>query len=149
MLQNLKYDLQVPGAVRRLHITLAPTATFAHIQLHNSGSPGFVRSLSEYAKKAHERGWYHVPDKEPIVGRKGWELSPAGDKLERVTGRVRAADEHWAWSKDGIYLVVGARDGRDDRGTKRYVEDNESLRTEKGVFDFFHLEYLEPQEREC
>ena len=30
-----------------------------------------------------------------------------------------------------------------------YQEDNASLRTERDVFEFFHLEYLEPREREC
>ena len=52
-----------------------------------SGSTGFQRSLAEYAKKAHEGNWKHVPDQKPIVGRAGWELSPTGEKVRRVEGR--------------------------------------------------------------
>ena len=87
-----------------------------------------------------------VPDQKPIVGRVGWELSPTGEKVRRVEGRELGPGEHWAWGKHGIYIAEGSRH---DERTDVYVEDNASLRTEKDVFEFFHLEYLEPREREC
>ena len=137
---------KVQGAVRRLDIILAPTDIYAHAVIGWSGSTGFQRSLAEYAKKAHEGNWKHVPDQEPIVGRAGWELSPTGEKVRRVEGRELGPGEHWAWGKHGIYIAEGSRH---DERTDVYVEDNASLRTEKDVFEFFHLEYLEPREREC
>ena len=132
--------------VRRLDIILAPTDIYAHAVIGWSGSTGFQRSLAEYAKKAHEGNWKHVPDQKPIVGRAGWELSPTGEKVRRVEGRELGPGEHWAWGKHGIYIAEGSRH---DERTDVYVEDNASLRTEKDVFEFFHLEYLEPREREC
>ena len=87
-----------------------------------------------------------MPDQKPIVGRAGWELSPTGEKVRRVEGRELGHGEHWAWGKHGIYIAEGSRH---DERTDVYVEDNASLRTEKDVFEFFHLEYLEPREREC
>ena len=63
-----------------------------------------------------------------------------------MCGRELGPGEHWAWGKHGIYIAEGSRH---DERTDVYVEDNASLRTEKDVFEFFHLEYLEPREREC
>ena len=48
--------------VRRLDIILAPTDIYAHAVIGWSCSTGFQRSLAEYAKKAHEGNWKHVPD---------------------------------------------------------------------------------------
>jgi hypothetical protein len=137
---------KVQGAIRRLDIILAPTDIYAHAVIGWSGSTGFQRSLAEYAKKAHESDWRHVPDQKPIVGRAGWELSRTGEKLDRVEGRELAPGEHWSWGKHGIYIAEGSRH---DERTDVYVEDNASLRTEKDVFEFFHLAYLKPEEREC
>ena len=131
--------------VRRLDIILALQRIFhARHSTGWSGSTGFQRSLAEYAKKAHEGDWKHVPDQKPIVGRAGWELSPTGEKVRRVEGRELGPGEHWAWGKHGIYIAEGSRH---DERTDVYVEDNASLRTEKDVFEFFPPRVFEPWER--
>ena len=79
---------------------------------------------------------------------KHWRVAPNpwGGVRNRTPPPPGAGGEQWAGGKHGIYIAEGSRH---DERTDVYVEDNASLRTEKDVFEFFHLEYLEPREREC
>lgn len=66
-----------------------------------SGSKTIERDLREYIKGAHELrdgvAWGHVPDQKPIVGRRGWDVTPSGARGNLVFGRELhiEQDEHW------------------------------------------------------
>ncbi|KAH8095785.1 hypothetical protein JL720_3111 [Aureococcus anophagefferens] len=107
----------VPGAFRQVDFFLCPTEIIAHGLLGFSGSASFGRSLRDYVNHAHENNWAEVPDRRPIVGRRGWN--------NRITI---------------------ARGKRKELETT-YEECNINIRTEADVFRFFHLDYRAPHER--
>ena len=98
----------VPGAFRQVDFILCPTEIIAHGLLGWSGSTSFQRSLRDYVNHAHEKNWAEVPDRRPIVGRRGWNVTRDGTRVgSLIEGRELDEDEHWAWSQNGIAIARG------------------------------------------
>ncbi|KAK7247971.1 hypothetical protein SO694_00085172 [Aureococcus anophagefferens] len=141
----------VPGAFRQVDFILCPTEIIAHGLLGWSGSTSFQRSLRDYVNHAHEKNWAEVPDRRPIVGRRGWNVTRDGTRVgSLIEGRELDEDEHWAWSQNGIAIARGKHSSKGKDGEQfetTYEECNINLRTEADVFRFFHLDYRAPHER--
>jgi hypothetical protein len=141
----------VPGAFRQVDFILCPTEIIAHGLLGWSGSTSFQRSLRDYVNHAHEKNWAEVPDRRPIVGRRGWNVTRDGTRVgSLIEGRELDEDEHWAWSQNGIAIARGKHSSKGKDGEQfetTYEECNINIRTEADVFRFFHLDYRAPHER--
>ena len=104
----------------------------------------------------------HNTGGKPIVGNQGWgeeDLTPAGRRIPgreptrrrrelQNPGVIHGVTEYWQLSQTGLQIMEGFKKTQQrDKNKVVWVEDPSQFKSEKDIFDFIHVDYLQPHER--